>query len=97
MSLSTNVRQSGQSLPPAILHAIKYLQEEDNLETTGLFRRAASKAKVDMLKDLVEENPGEWDWGRGTLRGTFVSMAGGGEPMVSVTGGENPGEWGWGS
>ena len=42
------------------------------METKGLFRRAASKAKVDALKELVEENPGEGGDGEGEVRRRVV-------------------------
>jgi len=59
VSLAANVRQTGQALPPTIHHAIDYLNQDSSLETMGLFRRAASKAKVEVLKELMEEDTGQ--------------------------------------
>ena len=85
VSLSANVRQTGQPLPPTILHAIDFLNQENNLETTGVFRRAASKAKVDSLKELMESNPGI---------GCFGRKGGGGGKKGEVVEGEGKrGEW----
>ena len=62
--LSVNIRNMGQALPPAILHAIKHLRETGGLETKGIFRRAAAKAKIELLKVTNEANPGAWTCGR---------------------------------
>lgn len=71
LCLSSNVHLRGKALPPAILHAMEHLKQKANLETKGLFRRAASKAKVDILKERVEENPGEEGWRRVTKKARF--------------------------
>ena len=55
--LLTNVQRSGKALPPSILAAIDYLTQNSGLETSGLFRRGASKAKIDGMKLLTEANP----------------------------------------
>jgi len=55
--LMTNVKRSGRTLPPSILAAIDHLINHSGLETSGLFRRGASKAKIDGLKLLLEANP----------------------------------------
>lgn len=60
--LSVNIRNTGQALPPAILHAIQHLRENGGLETKGLFRRAAAKAKIELLKVTNEANPGKWSY-----------------------------------
>ena len=57
--LSINIRNTGQALPPAILHAIQHLRMNGGLETKGIFRRAAGKAKIELLKVTNEANPGE--------------------------------------
>ena len=57
--LSANVRQMGQALPPVILSAMQYLREKDRLKCLGLFRRAASKARLDMLREVIEADPGK--------------------------------------
>lgn len=57
--LSVNIRNTGQALPPAILHAIQHLRENGGLETKGVFRRAAAKAKIELLKVINEANPGK--------------------------------------
>ena len=57
--LSVNIRNTGQALPPAILHAIQHLRTNGGLETKGIFRRAAGKAKIELLKVTNEANPGE--------------------------------------
>lgn len=59
--LSANVRQYGHPLPPVILRVIKNLKQTW-LSTTGLFRRAAAKPKVENLKQLVEEDPVDVDF-----------------------------------
>lgn len=56
--LSANIRQYGQALPPVIMNALKYLREGERLKLLGLFRRAASKARVDMLKEMADADPG---------------------------------------
>ena len=58
--LSVNIRNTGQALPPAILHAIQHLRENGGLETKGVFRRAAAKAKIELLKVTNEANPGKY-------------------------------------
>ena len=58
MPLSVNIRNTGQALPPSILHAIQHLRENGGLETKGIFRRAAAKAKIELLKVTNEANPG---------------------------------------
>ena len=58
--LSVNIRKTGQALPPAIFHAIQYLRDTGGLDTKGLFRRAAAKAKIDLLKVINEANPGRY-------------------------------------
>ncbi|XP_064404560.1 stAR-related lipid transfer protein 13-like isoform X3 [Halichondria panicea] len=55
--LLTNVQRTGKALPPSILAALDYLTQGSGLETSGLFRRGASKAKIDGLKLLTEANP----------------------------------------
>jgi hypothetical protein len=57
--LSVNVRNTGQALPPVILNAMEYLRKDDRMNLLGLFRRAASKARVDMLREVAEANPGK--------------------------------------
>ena len=66
--LSSNVRQYGQALPPVILNALRYLREGEGekLKLLGLFRRAASKARVDRLREMAEADPGE---GKGKEKG----------------------------
>ena len=55
--LLTNVQRTGRALPPSILAALHYLTQGSGLDTKGLFRRGASKAKIDGLKLLTEANP----------------------------------------
>lgn len=57
--LSVNVRTTGQALPPVIYHAMDYLRTDDRMELLGLFRRAASKARVEILKEVAESDPGK--------------------------------------
>lgn len=57
--LSANVRHIGQALPPLILHAMQYLRENDRLKSLGLFRRGASKSRVDLLREVAEADPGK--------------------------------------
>ncbi len=57
--LSANIRQYGHALPPVILNALKYLRAEERMQLLGLFRRAASKARVDLLKEMAEADPGK--------------------------------------
>ena len=57
--LSVNIRNTGQAVPPAILNAIQHLRDSGGLETKGLFRRAAAKVKIELLKVTNEANPGE--------------------------------------
>ena len=56
--LSVNVSQTGQALPLSIQHAFQHLRENGGLEIKGLFRKAASKARVDHLKEINEAEPG---------------------------------------
>ena len=62
MPLLTNVQRTGQALPPAILAALSYLSIDSSLNTSGLFRRGASKAKIESLKLLTEANPDLTDY-----------------------------------
>lgn len=56
--LSVNVRYTGQALPPVILNAMEYLRGDERMKLLGLFRRAASKARVYMLREVAEADPG---------------------------------------
>ena len=58
--LFVNVRNTGQALPPVISHAMDYLRADNRMELLGLFRRAASKARVDLLKEVAESDPGKY-------------------------------------
>ncbi|XP_019850855.1 PREDICTED: rho GTPase-activating protein 7-like isoform X2 [Amphimedon queenslandica] len=55
-SLSSNVIYYGQALPPIILQAMEHLKKTA-METTGIFRRTAAKARVELLKELIENSP----------------------------------------
>ncbi|CAI8052772.1 StAR-related lipid transfer protein 13 [Geodia barretti] len=55
-SLSENVRRYGNPLPPTILCALQHLHD-NGLETVGIFRRAAGKSRVGVLRGLMEMNP----------------------------------------
>lgn len=58
--LAVNVAHTGRALPVSIQCAFQQLRENGGLDVKGLFRRAASKAKVDQLKEINEANPGRW-------------------------------------
>lgn len=55
--LAVNVRHTGQALPPLILNAMDYMRKEERMTILGLFRRAASKARVEMLREVAEDSP----------------------------------------
>ena len=57
--LAANVRRYGHALPPVVLNALQYLRGGERMQLLGLFRRAASKARVDRLKEMAEADPGE--------------------------------------
>lgn len=37
---------------------MEYLRQDDRMNLLGLFRRAASKARVEILREVAEANPG---------------------------------------
>ena len=60
--LLINVRREGKALPSSILAGFDHLRKNGGLETRGLFRRAASKAKIEGLKLITESNPDNTDY-----------------------------------
>eukprot|EP00118_Oscarella_pearsei_P017419 m.172494 g.172494 ORF g.172494 m.172494 type:complete len:861 (+) comp39084_c0_seq55:7110-9692(+) len=50
------LQRTGQPLPQTILYAMRYLRRT-SLDTVGMFRRTGSKAKMQKLKEINEENP----------------------------------------
>lgn len=55
--LLANVREGGHALPSPILAGFEYLRKNGGLQTSGLFRRGASKSKLEGLKLITEANP----------------------------------------
>ena len=60
--LLINVRREGRALPSSILAGFDHLRKNGGLETRGLFRRGASKAKIEGLKLITESNPDNSDY-----------------------------------
>lgn len=83
--LSINIRNTGQAVPPAILHAIQHLRDSGGLDTKGLFRRAAAKAKIELLKVTNEANPCECDFSIGnySTRNANMNECTAGSPIVT--------------
>ena len=52
-----NVQNTGQPFPPIILNMMEYIREK-GLNTEGLFRVAGNAARVMVLEETIDRNPG---------------------------------------
>ena len=53
VSLKVNNERHGQSLPPAIIHLMKYLRKYST-RSVGLFRKSGSRLRINLMRDLIE-------------------------------------------